>query len=622
MPTPPLSPPDADGGAAERGELDTLRRELEELRIRAEGDRRAREEAQKREEEERKAREEAEKREEEERKAREDAEKAKEDAERDFAPVAFPVALARVHSIKDCSSTATKPHVHDYVISPSTRTFEDFGNNEISWRERDDSGRRLASHFNLATRGGPHSTRNEASLTTYVGDVVNDCVQALGLDRWVEINPEVTSLQIRADLWVIYDPDNRPIGTVEVKQHGPLTDRVGQTHPSAVEHPGVLSQVHDQLSHLRHVWGVKQAFGIVTTLRTWRVCWLDDDETNELARERCDDLQRRLLGCGGRLVRDRYSTPEKTQERAGRPIRASPPRTPVAAPTDLENVVVLAKDQPSESDDDGSPEEVRAAPAKLAMSKELEVRKPPEGATEHRDLADPKVMNLVGAALLRMCASELLFDLTEPFKNADVRNFTIVEPGKTYWGKLQVAEGCPAMGRFPRGNAQRLWLVDRVGKGRDGIAHLACTAGARAVCVVKERRARAGVAPLSSEDAKALLDKEQGNWRRVYGDDFSTRVAQWNGTWTLMAPFFSHVSPALRENERVRKAVKTVIKRFADKGVRHNDIAWRNICLYKTAEENDLRAVLIDLADVCDFPEGQDRREWVAGALCSLEESA
>jgi hypothetical protein len=31
------------------------------------------------------------------------------------------------------------------------------------------------------------------------------------------------------------------------------------------------------------------------------------------------------------------------------------------------------------------------------------------------------------------------------------------------------------MGKFPRSDVQRLWLLGRVGKGRDGIAHLACT---------------------------------------------------------------------------------------------------------------------------------------------------
>ena len=357
-------------------------------------------------------------------------------------------------------------------------------------------------------RGGPLSTRNDASLVTYVGNIVNDCVQALGLDHCVEINPEVTSLQIRADLRVIYDPDNRPIRTVEVKQHGPLTDRDGQTYSSAVEHPGVLSQVRDQLSHLRQVWGVKQAFGIVTTLRTWRVCWLDDEETNKLACERCDDLQKCVLGRGGRLVRDRYSTPEKTQRGAGRPTRASSPRTPVAAPTDVKNVVVLAKEQPSERDDEGPPEEVRAAPSKLAMSEALEVRKPPEGATENKDLADPKVMNLVGAALLRMSSSDLQFDLADPFKNADKRNFTVVERDRTYWGKLTLTAGCPAMGSFPQSNVTRLWLVGRLGKGRDGIAHLACTHGARAVCVIKERRLRRDGAPISTGYAKELLERE------------------------------------------------------------------------------------------------------------------
>jgi hypothetical protein len=544
----------------------------------------------------------------------EEAEERADDAEWSFAPVAFPVALARVHDIKDCSSTATKPHVHKYESAPQTRIVNHFGGDSIQWRLRGNSGRRLTSLFNTAM--GPdttHSARNEASLATSVDLIIKDCVLALGLNDRVAINPEVTSLQIRADLWVIYAPDNRPIGTVEVKQHGPLSDVDGLRYSSAVEHPGVLAQVHDQLSHLRHVWGVKQAFGIVTTLRTWRVCWLDDDDTNDLAQTPNRDLQKYVDHRSERkLGPDAYSTPQGAD---GRTNSASPPRTPVAAPTDLKNVVVLARsEQPSEGgdddDDDGPPNTVQSAPAKLAMSEALEVRKPPEGAAESKDLADPRVMSLVGAALLRMYRSDLLFDLEDPFKNADERNFTVVERDSTYWGKLTLAAGCPVMGSFPQTNTKRLWLVGRVGKGRDGIAHLACTHGARAVCVIKERCPRRDRAPISTRDAKELLKKECAYWQRVYGTEFPTRVAQWNGSWTLMTPFFSHVAIPLRKHDKVTDAVKDVLQKFADAGVRHGDVAWRNICIYQTAG-CELRAVLIDLVDVSDFGPSHDRNAWV-----------
>eukprot|EP00161_Ancyromonas_sigmoides_P024843 TRINITY_DN81_c1_g1_i10.p1 TRINITY_DN81_c1_g1~~TRINITY_DN81_c1_g1_i10.p1 ORF type:complete len:688 (-),score=145.74 TRINITY_DN81_c1_g1_i10:282-2261(-) len=547
-----------------------------------------------------------------------ESELAREEAEKDIEPLLFPVALARVHTIKDCSSTATKPHVHDYNDPPKTTLVEDFGRADLQWRERGDNGRRLTSIFNGATQDGETlSTRNEGSLATYVGDILHDCVKALGLHSWVAINPEVTSLQIRADFWVIYDPDNRPIGTVEVKQHGALTDRHGARYASAVEHPGVLAQVRDQLSHLRHVWGVKQAFGIVTTLRAWRVCWLDDEDTNRLAL--ADDEKVRE-----RLWKHTHSTPEKARGASRGVSRASPPRTPVAAPAELKDVVVLGR-RPLTAGEvdvgDAPPLAVPDASAALAMSKSIEVRKPATRDIKNKELADQRVMNLIGSALLRMCASELLFDLAEPFENVDKRNFTIVEPDRTYWGKLQLAEGCPAMDRFPRSSATRLWLVGRVGKGLDGIAHLACTAGARAVCVVKEPRARAGGSLPRAEDAKALLDKEQGHWQKVYGDDFPTRVAKWNGVWTLMTPFFSHVTRSLRSNDDVMNAIRAALDRFVQAKIRHDDIAWRNICLYRTPE-GELRAVLIDLARVSKFPEGQDLTGWVEVALENLEASA
>ena len=600
-----------EGEGVGGGELERLRRQLEEMTTRAEEAEREREEAKREREEEKRAREE-------EKRAREDAERAREKAEKDFDPLGFPVALARVHSIKDCSSTTTKPHVHDYADPPTTTLAADFGLADLAdvWREEDDGGQRLVSTFNVATRFGTLSTRNEASLATYVGQILHDCVKALGLLSWVAINPEVTSLQIRADFWVIYDPDNRPIGTVEVKQHGPLTDKSGKKHDSAVDHPGVLAQVHEQLSHLRHVWGVKQAFGIVTTLRAWRVCWLDDDVTNTLARRSNNELLLLTRECAGEVL----ATPQKPRGAADGAPRASPPRTPVAVPRTLEDVIVLGGDGPTEADD-ASLEIKPPVRAALAMSRAVKVCEPRGEGINNEDLECPEVMNLVGAALLRMYASETLFNLEEPFKNADERNFTIVEPEKTSWGKLRLEEGCPAMGRFPRDNTARLWLVGRVGKGRDGIAHLACTAGARAVCVIKERRARTGPSLPSADDAKVQLEKEQMYWTRVYGTGFRTRVAKWNGVWTLMTPFFSHIAPELRRDARVMAAIEKVLGRFVDAGVRHNDVAWRNVCLYKT-QEGELRAVLIDFADVGNFPEGQHREEWVQEALESLEASA
>ena len=134
--------------------METLRKQLEEARLAVAKAEQNAEEAKRREAEERKAKEDAEK-------AKEDAEKAKEDAEKDFAPVAFPVALARIYSIKDCSSTATKPHVHDYGISPSTTIFKDFGNgqNLLARAGRLRAPARLALQHGDAGRSALHAER-------------------------------------------------------------------------------------------------------------------------------------------------------------------------------------------------------------------------------------------------------------------------------------------------------------------------------------------------------------------------------------------------------------------------------------------------------------------------------
>ena len=88
-----------------------------------------------------------------------------------------------------------------------------------------------------------------------------------------------------------------------------------------------------------------------------------------------------------------------------------------------------------------------------------------------------------------------------------------------------------------------------------------------------------------------------------------------------MTPFFSHIAPTLRKDERVRDAVKNVLQRFANAGIRHNDVAWRNVCLYRTADA-ELRAVMIDLADVNEFVNPRERDAWVKVAIERLDSSA
>ena len=77
------------------------------------------------------------------------------------------------------------------------------------------------------------------------------------------------------DLTVLADVN--PIGGIEVKKE--LSSQESNT---------VVGEVFDQLMHFKHHWGIKAPFVILTSYRHWRVCWLDDPESNYLASSICD----------------------------------------------------------------------------------------------------------------------------------------------------------------------------------------------------------------------------------------------------------------------------------------------------------------------------------------------
>jgi hypothetical protein len=67
-----------------------------------------------------------------------------------------------------------------------------------------------------------------------------------------------------------------PVGAVEVKKPG-----------SVLGNRLVLGEVFDQLMHLKNEWMISAPFVLLTTYNEWRVCWLNDEESNALAGKEC-----------------------------------------------------------------------------------------------------------------------------------------------------------------------------------------------------------------------------------------------------------------------------------------------------------------------------------------------
>lgn len=147
----------------------------------------------------------------------------------------------------------------------------------------------------------------------------------------------------------------------------------------------------------------------------------------------------------------------------------------------------------------------------------------------------------------------------------------------------------------------------------------------RSPAKIKEVRNRATDKEALAEETKACLEREKTIWDAVYGTDFRTEVRMWNGVWTLMTPYFSHVDRKLQTEEQVLDAIKTVLERFFDCGYKHTDVAWRNICLYRLEVQgstSEVKAVLIDLVGVQGFcrklATDGDKTDWVEAQMTKL----
>jgi hypothetical protein len=162
------------------------------------------------------------------------------------------------------------------------------------------------------------------------------------------------------------------------------------------------------------------------------------------------------------------------------------------------------------------------------------------------------------------------------------------------------------MGVMPRSDVQKLYLVESLGVGAHGYVWLACTAGAKAVCVIKfphPKNHSEGKFGEIEESKAAEAEKEV--WDKVYPTELSRKVSvqMWRGRNVLVMP---HLSQSVdRTDAKVEAAVDSVLNLFVEANVKHTDIKWANLGFY-TKESVGLVAVLFDLASTETF----EAEEW------------
>ena len=81
--------------------------------------------------------------------------------------------------------------------------------------------------------------------------------------------------------FMVIRKNGRPIGTIGVKQPG----------SDAMYHGNILGKVYDHLQHLQSIFRVDVPFAILTSYNEWRICWLDNEKSNDRASSDAIHLQ-------------------------------------------------------------------------------------------------------------------------------------------------------------------------------------------------------------------------------------------------------------------------------------------------------------------------------------------
>ena len=439
-----------------------------------------------------------------------------------------------------------------------------------------------------------HST--EASVQTYVLDVLTDVVYELGLNKSLRIVPEVETFGLRPDAWVM-KVMGLPIGVIEVKNPG----------EEALSNDRVAGELYDYMRRLSSFYGVQEAFGILTTYQEWRVCWMDDDSSKLLAGKPVSfdvnqPQEEAKTPLRGKIAEIEDSSPEGVMDEKLSPEGATPSKKPAdvhpldVIPKEYDNDESQDRDEASETIEDAS---AAGNPRHLCCSRVYKISKD----------ADQKLLfRLLASAVLKMCQS-VRIPLPAPFDCLKDRTLLRFTHESFFWDRMSPVK--PQWDKMPTGRALNLYAVEDLGNGASGRCWLVCSKAGR-VAVLKFFRTR------RLNDHPAKIEKK--NWDAVYPQlGKMVKVEKWGGHWALVMP---HLSQSVVRDKQALDAVRTTL---LDDYVGNNmmqpveEVRWRNIGFYKSGTK--LKAVVFDMSHVQPLSE-TCRKDWVEECIEKLKEQA
>eukprot|EP00301_Raphidiophrys_heterophryoidea_P006056 c12478_g1_i1.p1 GENE.c12478_g1_i1~~c12478_g1_i1.p1 ORF type:complete len:487 (+),score=66.84 c12478_g1_i1:302-1762(+) len=389
---------------------------------------------------------------------------------------------------------------------------------------------------------------SEADISARVQNLITDIFAFLGSD--LRLVAEASVNYIRPDYWVV-KTQNRPVGVVEVKK-----PQVG-----VLDNPNVLGELFDNMNGLRCYFGVDHPFGIVTTLKQWRICWFENSAS--IAKEHNFVINRA-----------KTSSPQTPQQQAQQSVR--PMLTPSKMQPQNPKRIYVSTCDGADSDN------VVSEPRFFCGTPVLES-------------TNPNTLRMVVSCSYKMSqASPITFST---LNNPQYRTVLCMTRTMSVWCPFQSQIQWDA---YPLPSHRNLYLLEDLGAGSHGRAWLACASNG-SVCVAK---------------FGLHITTELENWHKFYPELRSmVRIMKLTQD-ALVMPFFVAVSKHDRSSKL--QLVRTALKnRFHMAGSKHDDVRWANIGLYVNSN-NEEEAIVFDLARV-GSAEGD--AGWIDQAISRLDVS-
>lgn len=383
------------------------------------------------------------------------------------------------------------------------------------------------------TRGGSIVCSTENDIAGEVKKFLTGLILALGLEDDVELHSEIGTFNIRPDLWVVTH-HGIAVGVVEVRK----PDVPGGV--IALDHPNVLGELFDFMKHPPNFCGVTPAFGIVTNLNSWRMAWIPDENGD------ADRMAAEVSGF------DYDSDDEGDEERVG---LGKQPKA------------IHSVDEDKEDENETGAGTIDSSERKLHVSEIF----------SKNDIET--LVRAVVSSLDKMLRCQMT-PFGSPFDRMAERTILKFVKGTekvVCWTRLDAK---PQWHKVARPRAH-LFAVEDLGRGAHGRVWLTCGSSG-AVCVLKF------VMSEKEDDAKA----EANFWNTAH-PEFGVCAEVWSGRPAVQMPHFSSIPPDKRE-AKIDLVRETLTVKFAQRGLKHNDVHWRNVGCYLDSAGTE-RVVVFDL---------------------------